>query len=323
MIWYNGVSVHASPALTLTVTTDKPEYYPNENVTIYGNLTVDETPVTDGLVAIQVKNPSGQTLMFRTEITGTPPSITPYVAVRSIIPCNSTGGPKDSFGRGTLAYFKLIVTNYDIDPRRALMTVSTYYSDNVPFCYSSFECELVEKTTTSIIFCLPIPQDATLGNSTAYGNAYSDLPENGGWPYCTEKSTTFLITSEGFSLSPTMSEQTNQLATTLQLEGNYNTTFKLSWETGAGDYAIYATSRYYGEEIFTNTTFSVKLQGDFDGDGDVDFTDLFVTMIGTYYYNYWNEGTYDPKADFDGDGDIDFTDLFIYMIGTYYYNYWL
>ena len=63
--------------------------------------------------------------------------------------------------------------------------------------------------------------------------------------------------------------------------------------------------------------------GDFDEDLDVDFTDLFSKMIGTYYYNYQlNHTLYDERADFNLDGKIDFTDVFVYMVGMYYYGYW-
>jgi peptide/nickel transport system substrate-binding protein len=63
--------------------------------------------------------------------------------------------------------------------------------------------------------------------------------------------------------------------------------------------------------------------GDFDENLDVSFTDLFVTMIGTYYYNYQlNHTLYDERADFNLDGKIDFTDVFVYMVGMYYYGYW-
>jgi len=331
------MSVHA-PVLTLTVATDKPYYYPRDNVTIYGNLTLDQVPVTDGVVGIQVKNPSGQTLTFRTETTGTPPATAPYVKIQSIIPCDSSGGQKDSFTRGSLAYFKITVTNYDIDPRKTLVTVSTYYSDNTPFCYSSFGCNLQPQTTTDVILSLPIPQEAILGNSAAYGNAYSGLPESGGWPYCTEASTTFLIT-DGGSLSLTTPKQESGASTTLQVNGNYNITFKLAPQAKTGNYMIYVTSRYWAEETFNTTTFAVKLLGDFTGpgyppasppDGVIDFNDMcyFVDSFIAQYYP--PPGTVNPKCDLTGpgyppasppDGVIDFNDM-CYFVDSFIAQYY-
>jgi hypothetical protein len=306
IIYYNNPCVHASPTLTLTVTTDKPYYHLKENVTIYGNLTLNETSVTDGLVAIQVKDPSDETLMFRTQTTGTPPSATPYVKVRSIIPCDSTGAPKDSFQRGSWAFFKITVTNYDIEDWRALMTVSTYYPDNAPFGGYSLEVTLLGQTTQPFWESIWIPSDAPLGNATSYGNAYSGLPELGGWPFCTEASATFLITDGGALSSTTASKQSSQPSTTLQVNGNYNTTFKLSLSFSAGNYAIYVTSRYWAEEVFNTATFEVKLLGDINGDGKVDYLD--DRIFGRAYIAYGQTGEYDPRCDFNDDGKIDYLD---------------
>ncbi|MFO0810850.1 MAG: hypothetical protein U0746_19655 [Gemmataceae bacterium] len=65
-----------------------------------------------------------------------------------------------------------------------------------------------------------------------------------------------------------------------------------------GDYVLNGTAanglfRYYG---------------DFDGDGDVDGSDL-VAFVPTLF----NAGNYNPTFDFDGDGDVDGTDLFKFV----------
>ena len=302
-------STQANPQLTLTVTTDKTSYYPEENVTIYGNLTLDGSPVTDGLVAIQVKNPKDQTVTIRTKTTGTPPSGTPYVGIRSLVPCNSTGGPKDSFRRGALAYFKLIVTNYDIEPREMLITVNTYYPNNVSFSLASFKSTLEGLTTVTVMLCIPVPGDAILGNSTAYGNAYADWPSSNGWPYCSEASATFEITNGGFFQSTgTITQQT----ITGQVNGNYNLTFQLAPQAEAGNNTIYATSRYYGEEISISTTFQVKMLGDVNGDGKVNYKDLYLLLIA--YGSSEEDPNYNPEADFNRDGKVNYKDLYILLV---------
>ena len=305
MIFSVATPVYASPALTLVVTTDKPAYYPKDNVTVYGNLTQDGVLVPDGLVAIQVKDSRGQTLVIRTTTTGAPPSGTPYVKVLSVIPCNSSGGPKDSFKRGTLSWFNITVKNYDIEPREVLLTVDIYDSTNTPIAYDSTGPQpMPGRSTSSALLCIPIPEDAALGNATAYGNVYTHWPSSNGWPYCTEVSATFQITNGGSSESVT--------TMTPQANGNYNLTFQLAAQARAGNYTIYVSSRYYGEEIFTSTTFQVKILGDINGDNKVDWKDAYLLLMA--YGSTEEDPNYNPEADFNRDGRIDWKDAYVFLI---------
>lgn len=297
---------HAQPSstLTLTVTTNQPAYYRKENATICANLTQNEIQVLDGIVAIEVKDPSTQTLIIRTATTETPPSATPYVRILSIIPCNSLGNPQESFERGTLAYFKSTIKNYDIEPREILITVNTFDRNSMPFSLAGLRTTIEGQTTSSVILPIPIPEDAPLGNSTAYGNAYTDWPSLNGWPYCIEVSTTFTIVSAGSLSFTTIPEQQNLFSANLQINGNYNITFQIGPKAPAGNYTIYATSRYLGEETYNSTKFRVRLLADFDDDLDVDGVDLRIFCKGY--------ATGDLKCDLDYDGDVDGLDLRIF-----------
>lgn len=296
--------VYTLQSLSLTVTTDKQAYYPEETVQIYANLTSDGTPVTDGLVGLQVQTPTDTLLIIRTMTTGTVPPTTPYVEVRSVIPCNSSGDPKESFKKGTLAYFKITVTNYDIQPREALMTISTYDPNNTSFCSESIQTMLKEQWTSTFIISVPIPEDATTGNATAYANAYTDWPKLAGTPYCPEKSSTFQIINGELSQATTATTK-NKATTTLEVKGSYNTSFRLAPRARAGNYTIYVSSRYFGEETFNNTTFRVRQLGDINDDGKVDYQDLFLFRQ-AYIYEY------NPDADLNHDGEIDYQDAFIF-----------
>jgi len=299
-------SIHASPAVEVIVTTDKQAYNPGKVVLIYGNLTFGETLVTDGLVGIQVQDSEDALLIIRTVTTGTIPLTTPYVEVWPIVPCNSEGSPKESFKRGTLAYFNISATNHDIKPRLALMTVNTYDPNNVPFCSASIKTTLDGRTTSTFIISIPIPIDATTGNATAYANAYTDWPKLEGTPYCPEESATFKIT-DGSSQATTLTTQSQPIATP-QTDENYNTTFQLAPLAKAGKYTIYVTSRYMGEEAFNSTTFKVSLLGDFDGDFDVNIND--IRYFCSAYINYWSiPSIKDELGDFDHDCDIDIDDI--------------
>ncbi|MEM2386095.1 MAG: hypothetical protein QXO67_03840, partial [Candidatus Bathyarchaeia archaeon] len=61
-----------SSTITITVTTKEPSYYIRQKITILGNLTSDGTPVDTALVAVEVKDPRGAPIYFRTVPIGNP-----------------------------------------------------------------------------------------------------------------------------------------------------------------------------------------------------------------------------------------------------------
>ena len=317
--------IHASPATNITVTTDKQTYESGEAVTVYGNLTKDGTPVTDGLVGIEVRNPTNHLVTIRTVTTGTKPSTTPYVEVLSVIPCNQTGGPQESFKKGNInIYFKVTGVNHDIQQREALITVRAHTPDNIPYGgWSVDNFPLAPRPSphdppqpfTLGPISMPIDMSVPTGNWTVYANTYTGWPreeiEPGvpGTPYCAEVSANFQITNGEPPPPPPPTNQTN---------GNYNLTFQLSLTANEGTYTIYTTSRYYGVETSNSTTFEVVpwyMKADFDDDGDVDQFDFWYFCDA--FINYYKGVGKDPKCDFDNDCDIDqfdfwdFCDAFI------------
>ena len=295
--------IQANPGLVLTVKTEKQKYYANDSVLVYGNLSLDEVLVSDGLVGIQLQTSEDKLLTIRTLSTGTLPPTTPYVKLWHVIPCNSSGGPQSSFKKGTLAYFKIEITNYDIQTRDALMTINTYYPDNTPFGFASIQTTLSPQSTSTFTISIPIPTDAILGTASAYANAYTEWPKQGGTPYCNEQKGVYQIIDSGGASHTAQEFSTSETDET----GNFNLTLTLPKKSPPGNYTIYVTSRYLGEEAFNSTTFKVLILGDIDGDDDIDGWDLTLFVIA---YNY----EYNPKADLDFDGDIDGWDLNKFVI---------
>jgi len=293
------IPAQANPGLALTAKTDKQEYYTKDSVYIYGNLSLDGILVTDGLVGLQIQNSQDQLLTIRTLLTGTLPPTTPYVKLWYVVPCNSSGEPQTSFKIGTLGYFKISVTNYDIESREVLMTINTYYPDNTPFGFASIRTTLSGQSESTFIISIPIPKDAVLGTAYAYANVYTDWPKNGGTPYGNEEKGIFTIVSSG-----TLS-QTTQEFNTLETgdTGNFNLTLRLPRKTPYGNCTVYVTSRYLGESIFNSTTFKVYILGDLGGglppaffafDGQVTGADLAL-FIRCY------KGLAPPEAMYLGD----------------------
>jgi hypothetical protein len=256
------------------------------------------------LVGIQIQNPRGQLLTIRTVNTGTNPTITPYVVVNAVFPCNASGEPQNSLKAGTLGYFKITVSNYDIEPRPVLMTINTYYQDNVPFGSASIETTLQGQKVQSTIISIPIPADATIGNATVYGNAYSGWPKLGGTPYCPEKSSQFQIIS-GASYQATAVLSNRKAEKIMESNGNYSMTIQLSPKLASGNYTVYVSSTYFSEESFNSTTFKIKLLGDLDNNGILNYWDAFL------FRQAYLDG-YNPDADLNFDGKIDYWDAFLF-----------
>jgi len=107
--------VNASPALGITLAFDKfpPVYTVGEFVSFQGDLTWDGSPVTDGIVGLQIDDPNDEYFIFRTLPTGTPPAEGWKIEILDVIPCDSEGNPKQVFLRDKNAYFHIFYRNND------------------------------------------------------------------------------------------------------------------------------------------------------------------------------------------------------------------
>lgn len=300
--------VDATPNLILKCTTDKPFYSRRELVHVYGNLTLGNLPVTNGLVSILVKNPNGNYILIRTVNTGTNPQ-NPLVEVRSVYLCDLNGNPKPEVTKGSLAYFKTTLSNYDVVTHNVLATIDLYDKNNTVLCLVSSNLPIPARSTTSFIISAGIPSWASSGTATVFASVLTDWPENGGTPYCPEMSASFTIADR---------PEGSKLCTPNGNQGNYNLTFRLPPRCPVGTYVVYSTSRYNGITALNSVTFLVKQPGDFDGDGDVDYKDIFI-FIDTYIA-YWAQNPWNNEADLDYDGDVDYLDVFAFVDA--YIRYW-
>jgi hypothetical protein len=281
------------------VNTDAPSYYIGTYVYVYGNLAQDGTLVQNGLVALEIVDPSN-ILATRTVATNVTPTSKWLVNVTRLVSCDEDGNPENRFSAGALSYFDVAVRNNDNESCQALLTVTVYDKGQAPLGVSSFEYVLPENSTISVIMSLPISEEAENGVATAYANAFSTWPSLGGKAYCPERSSTFNITGGA-----------NQriLPPPNETEGNYNMTFRLSFAEVLGTYSIYATSMYQNGTASNSTQFVVKVQGDANGDGVVDASDFFI--LERAWGSVIGQSNYNPNADFNHDGVVDAQDFFI------------
>jgi hypothetical protein len=106
--------------------------------------------------------------------------------------------------QGTEMCFEMIYRRYDIIPLDVLLTATVY--DELGFFIGSAYTYITdfgnpEPITYDIdgnpipvygnwTFCIPIPSNAVVGECTIFGNAFTDWPWLGGYPYCPEVTNT-------------------------------------------------------------------------------------------------------------------------------------
>jgi hypothetical protein len=254
---------------SITVATNKPSYNLGENVTIQGNLTQNGFP-SQGLVAIEVENPSNQTMVARTLQTGstTPPG---DITVVEVFPSDNVGNPKDSFSKGSVAYFTMSIRNDGTEWEYVRVTINAYDGNTVPLPGVPSARVSVAPGIHEKMFIAPILIQtwAATGNGSVYACAFTDWPHASGVPYCQEKNATFEITGSG--------EGSNSFPHSSGNDGNYSLTFKLP-KINPGNYTVYVSSSYRGTttstQVASNTAFDTVLLGDINGNGRIDGGDV-------------------------------------------------
>jgi len=296
----------ANPDLILTLFTGKDTYIPQESINVYGTLTSGGSPVSDGLIALQVNNPINTTVVLRTLKTGPTPQ-EGDIKIVDVYPCEWDGYPRTVFSRGSLAYFNITIYNSASYTLNVTLMSNSYDSTNTTLGLSGgFQGPVVGHSYFTLIPPLWIRDTAAVGNATAYASAFTNWPFLYGTPYCSEKSTTFIIESESTGPPPPSSPPPL---------GSYNVTFKLPFGSLSGTYHLYVSSRY-GLEVDTNTkTVHVGIPGDANGDGRVDVSDLAI--LGASWFKGPLDPGYDARADFTGDNFVDVADFAI--LGKYWF----
>lgn len=301
----------ASPGLTITIQADKQKYNLGETVEINGTLTLDDIPVPDALVALQIIDVYDSTLIFRTLDTGTVPQTSWAVEILSVIPCNQEGTPKSSFIRGATAHFKVTVRNNSPETKYVVLTLNCYYEPQAcTFKATNFFLGSIPVGQLTLISPIAIPNNAPLGDASVFACAYTNLPQNAGYPYCPEKSNVFSITATGDGAGQTTAQTEIQSST----PGTYNLTFQLPCGIRLGNYTAYASTRYSAQQALFYTVFDVILLGDINDDLIVDVFDA-VRLSGAAGSEPGDDN-WNPKCDLNDDNIVDVFDAVILSANT-------
>lgn len=321
---------NALSTLALTLTTDQPFYrlqmYVPSTINVVGNLTLNGTRVSDGLVALTVfQGKIGhyvRPILFRTVATGSLPpqnwSLNVSLGVLGLrgsqyVPQTVFTRPSSQTDQGpafnitlknTASLLKLYLTLTIFDAAKVPIITMNVTKIDQPIPPGSLLSIIVPPT--------PLKGWAALGNATAYVSAFDNMPPYEYFPYCPEASSRFTIVPSGggqMSTQENLNTPTERISSSIN--GNYNLTFKINYYQALpfyipwGNYTVEASSSYQGKQAINSHTFWVRIPGDVNGDGVVNVLDINPIA------RYWQR-TVPPApayADLNGDGIINLLDL--------------
>ncbi len=279
-----------------------------EHASIAGILAQDGSPISNGLVGIQITYPNNNILTMRTVNTGGNPQ-NQIAIIQSVYLSDQNGNQISSTPKGSLSSFRVLVTNNDQQARSMLITLTIYDNYNSPIGFVSSAAPIQGGETRQVILSVPISSAASPGIARVFADVYSDEINEGGVPYCQERSSTFTINVQQGSAVPD-TPNGNQ--------GSYTLPFTIPINAPLGTYKIDVSSVNNGLSAFSSRTFTVRQAGDFNGDGKIDANDITTFVIS--YINYWNGRFYNQMADFDHNDAINVNDISQFVLT--YIQYW-
>jgi len=251
---YNNFTPRNDP-LELTVSINKVSYCLRESVHIQGMLKQDGSPVSEALVGIEVRDPSGLPVTFRTEPTSNISETSWPVDFVDLYPCDSSGNPKYSFVVKQTLWIGCIVKNFDDRPHSLLVAISLYDGNAIPLgVWYPLSTTLDPGERRTIFFmATKIPAWAYPGNANIYASIFSGFPKDGGVPYCPEKLVSFEI-----KRNPDLSYYNFPSSVPPTPNGIYFSTFRLSPEQKPGTYNVFVSGVKGVASVHNATTFSVE-----------------------------------------------------------------
>lgn len=281
-----------------------PTFTYREIVTVCGNLSLNQSPVEDGLVAVQVENPSYETVVVRTVPAETVPSKNWDIKIVSFYSSDQLGRPKTDFRRNTFAYFTLTAKNNYPFSKTVLLTISVHDIDETylgPLWFGP--TEIAAGGNMNFTAGLLIPEWASGGTAKAYANVYTDWPKNHGYPCCPEKATSFNI------------EYSTDTAYELPKvdNANYNASFRLPPDAPLGIYHVSISGIHGGQKAFRTSTFTAQdcTLGDTNLDNKIDLYDVAPAL--STYASKSGDPRWLPRFDLDPSGNIDIYDIVIIL----------
>jgi hypothetical protein len=116
------------------------------------------------------------------------------IQIVSMQTLQTSNAPASSFARGTQMKVNVTLSNIRTVAVTTTLTITICDNCNVPVASFTVDITVPAQGQTAAAGTLNIPSYAFVGTATAYANALTQLPSQGGVPYCPEGNKQFVIT---------------------------------------------------------------------------------------------------------------------------------
>jgi len=249
--------VNSESNMSITINVNKNTFIIRELVTVEGYASVDGLPVQNGLISVQVIDSKNTSILYRTLVIDEP-EIQKTIEITDVFSFDSaTLLRKESFSLGETAGFNVSLKNYASQDLEAVVTITIYDKNLIPLGALFTRLPIIAASTANAYFLVLIPEWAYIGGASVVANAYTDLPKDGGTPYCLEKYTSFNITRG----PGTIDFEAPTLNNTFNPGDNYILSFKLPPDSRDGLYYAYVTAKSGVLIVTNNTVFQTRSTG--------------------------------------------------------------
>ena len=255
---YNIPELTLAAATGITVAADDSSYVLRDTAHVGGNATLDGSPASDILIAMEIRDPPDiveNPVLFRTLPIGSPDESWVLEITGMHIYHPSTWEQLDTVKAGKSYFFGATVRNpLGVNRSPVVIVVTAFDGNSIPLgAFKAYEGSIEGETSVSTYNTISIPQWAYSGKASIFCSVFDKLPSEGGAPYAPEKSADFYVsrTQEGLFGQLPLPMQTHSSSGTI---GTYDSVFRLSPEPEPGTYTVYVVSRYSHITRATNTT---------------------------------------------------------------------
>jgi len=246
----------STSSLIMILQTNKPNYIIREPVTITGTLLEDGTPVTNALIAIEILNPRGNPIAFRTLTVGNPTEKW-QVTVTDFTLKNQQGQTISKATPNSQVRVDTTIKNNLLNSVNILITITITDETLIPIYTAWTQATVEPNEEVKPTWQFLIPEWTKPGEALVFINVYNDSPKNGGIPYAPEKNYTFYIVRNS-QAEPQYAPKINTYTTS---PGTFNFYMRMSPDRYArsGTYKVYTTARISPiEKTSTQTTFTYE-----------------------------------------------------------------
>lgn len=300
-ITLNGtyVSPYVPPQISLSLNTASSRYFEQE-MDINGTVTGNGYPVTDALVALEIRSYHGIIVVARTLSTSTYAWQLP-LSIVGLTPSAQGGTPQNNFHVHSIAFFVVTIRNSATRSYNGVLMVNVYDSSNASLGVAVMSANFAAGKTSIMIPEVAIQAIANSGQATVCASVFSDYVENGGVPLCLEGEAQFTISG---------SAQGTPLSMDQPARGSYGTALRIHYSpqsNSTGNYTAYAAVSYMGNGATKSAQIQMSLAGDLTKVGSVGLTDLVLLALA--YGSKPGDPNWNSIADITKDGRISLNDL--------------